>query len=145
VSPQDLKRKQTKINQFRQEIGIAEKEKRTIGIQRTSVKAQVNDFNNQINDLDRSISAAFTEIRKIEESLKKSTRKEVIVSEHAILRFIERVIGVDLEEIQEKILPPGNSEAVMSFGDGTFPVDDHIIQVRNGVIVTVLNKKGDKY
>jgi predicted RNase H-like nuclease (RuvC/YqgF family) len=70
--------------------------------------------------------------------LKRRTEK-LVVSEHAILRYVERVMGLDLEEIKKKILPSDLEEKVRIIGNGIFPCGGtHKIKVSEGVVVTIL-------
>ena len=64
---------------------------------------------------------------------------ELKVSEHAIVRYFERVKGFDIEQIEAEIL----SEKVRGFveklgGNGTYPNDWHQVVMKNKVVITVL-------
>jgi hypothetical protein len=64
------------------------------------------------------------------------------VSDHALLRYIERVAGVDIEALREKLVQQ------LARGAGaasTFDADHYVVRfpdagyvVKNGVVVTVL-------
>lgn len=54
------------------------------------------------------------------ESAKQS--EEPMVTEHALLRYIERVYGVDLEEIKNQILTPTTIKAIKTLGSGKYPL-----------------------
>lgn len=55
------------------------------------------------------------------------------LSDHALLRFIERVLGVDLDQLRERLLSPAIVEAIKAgateiiAGEVTFVVDGVII------------------
>ena len=68
----------------------------------------------------------------------------LVISEHAILRYIERVLGVNIEEIKSDIL---GGTKIHSLPNGEYPVDSevtpkHRIRVRNNIVVTVITKDG---
>lgn len=68
-------------------------------------------------------------------------RINIVVSEHAFVRFFERVLGHDLEEIKEQILPPDVMALVQGLGDGSYPVGTtHRVKIKNNTVVTVLTK-----
>lgn len=69
-------------------------------------------------------------------ALEEST-KDVIVTEHAILRYIERVYGIDLEEIRETMLSGGVRELIDQFGSGKIPCEGGRLIVKNRTVVTV--------
>jgi hypothetical protein len=58
-----------------------------------------------------------------------------IVSNHAILRFLERVHGVDVESVRKRILTPLVIEAVKA-GATRITVEGVRFIIKNGVIVT---------
>ena len=47
---------------------------------------------------------------------------KVIVSEHAMLRYIERVLGIDLKEIENRILTDEIKEQLKQLEVGDFPL-----------------------
>lgn len=76
--------------------------------------------------------------RQINEIL--SSDKPLVVTEHAILRFLERVVGFNLDELKNQILPDEIESRIKSMGSlsGKFPVSDtHRVVVRNRQIVTI--------
>jgi len=114
-------------------------------------KLAENEHNKRLLDLEKrriedSIAASNRRIEEIEKQIRgvPEKRNSVVISEHAILRYIERVIGLKPEEIASKILSDKEREAVASMGDGTYPVQEtHKVKVKNGVVVTVLPIDGN--
>lgn len=70
--------------------------------------------------------------------MRKHTR--IKVSDHAMVRFLERVYKMNIEKLQSEIL----SEQVLKYyeqlGDGTYPIGNTAIRVviKDGVVVTIL-------
>ena len=58
-----------------------------------------------------------------------------VVSNHAILRFLERVYGVDVESVRKRILTPTVAAAVKA-GARRIKVEGMTFVIENGVIVT---------
>lgn len=84
--------------------------------------------------MNRSIRDLKLEISKLSQPKEKSAR----VTEHAILRYLERVKGLNLEEIESEIL----CEKVLSLverlgGNGTYPADGFSVVMKDRVIVTI--------
>jgi hypothetical protein len=71
-------------------------------------------------------------IREIEESA-----KEPIVSEHALLRYIERFMGVDLELVRRAILTENAVKMIKFAKSGKINTDGRRLVVKNGTVVTV--------
>lgn len=65
-----------------------------------------------------------------------------LVSDHAVVRYLERIEGVDIEAIKKKILPEHMVKMTKALGNGYYPVGDtHKIRVKDGIVVTVLDPK----
>lgn len=63
----------------------------------------------------------------------------VIITEHALLRFLERVKGLDMDAARRECLPEKAEQLVRQLCDGVIPVGaSHKVRVREGVVVTVL-------
>lgn len=69
----------------------------------------------------------------------KNAQLEIVVSDHAIIRYLERVENLDIEAIKKKIATDKVSELINKLGNGVFPVNDVFkITVNKKVITTVL-------
>jgi len=66
------------------------------------------------------------------------------VSDHAIVRYIERVIGIDTDQIRAAILGPIAGLTAKVGDTGRFPADGFKVVVNKGVVVTVITKQEDK-
>ena len=67
----------------------------------------------------------------------------VTVSDHALVRYIERVLGVDVEQIRAEMLPPDAAAGLRRLGSGRYPMRGpdgpyHVV-VKDGTVVTVLD------
>src|SRR5690349_9766299 len=62
----------------------------------------------------REVEEITTRIRQNEQTLcdLRTSNSAAIVSEHAILRYLERVMGVDIAELSEKVFPKEMAGAV---------------------------------
>jgi len=63
-------------------------------------------------------------------------KSELVVSEHAMLRYIEVVLGIDLEELSLKITE-GQKEKIKSLGDGKYTNKDFTLVVKNNTVTTI--------
>mgnify|MGYP006885815035 CR=1 FL=1 len=65
--------------------------------------------------------------------------KKLIVTEHALLRYCERVLGINLKEVEAEILSPEIIELVEKLGGtGQYPNRDFKVVIKDFVITTVL-------
>lgn len=78
-------------------------------------------------------------IAQLKAEMDKLNGKENLkVSEHAIVRYFERIIGYNIEEIQDIIL----SDEVVALveklgGTGTFNCDGYSVVIKNYTVVTI--------
>lgn len=71
---------------------------------------------------------------------KKATNKKLIpVTDHALVRYFERIEGRDIEKIKRQINNPDLLKWVATLGDGDYPVqNEYYARVHKGVVVTIL-------
>ena len=90
-------------------------------------------------ELIREATAVQEEIDGMKEQAKET---KLIVSEHAVLRYLERVQGIDMKAIRDEILDPIMIAKVKTLGDGKYPCRDGAFKVlvKDGVITSVVSK-----
>lgn len=103
---------------------------------------------NELSDKRKALTETSKVVQELEHKLKtihSQTKKLIdaskspIVSEHAQLRYVERVLGIDLEEVKQKIMDSLNKDHLKQFKSGRFPLGDgkHMVVVRDRTVVTV--------
>jgi hypothetical protein len=111
--------------------------------QQAEAEATLKSLTRQRDEFDRKIAEAAALKAKLEESIDdlKHQGGVVVVTEHAILRYLERAMGVDIEAAKKGILPVEVERVVLRMGDGEYPVGaSHRVVVKGGVVVTVLTE-----
>lgn len=121
MSTTEMKRLQTRLKKLREELRAAENEKK-------AAQEKINKLRGRIAGVERDI--------------KDMTQKEIVVTEHAMLRYIERVMGVDMNAIREKILSPTIRKYIDELGSGKFPQNGeekgkYRVVVQNRMVTTV--------
>lgn len=69
-----------------------------------------------------------------------SNAETPVVSEHALLRYIERFMNVDLDGVRQMILSKRVVNTIRAIRSGRFTADGMQLVVKDGVIVTVAHK-----
>lgn len=106
--------------------------KKTLIQELEKLKRKSSTVNRKIIDKKRAIE-------RVERQIANITLKKVIISEHAILRYLERVQGIDIEGIKGMILSNTRIEnAIITCGTGTYPIQGGRIKVVNNIITTVI-------
>lgn len=100
---------------------------------RESVSKEIECLKEELNYIDRGILKIRKEIKAIEDG-----NKGLIVSEHAIVRYFERCLGQDLEEVKRDILTDSLIACVKNLGDGKHPIGKkRRAVVKNNIVVTI--------
>lgn len=86
----------------------------------------------------RKLNSVNAEINEIKAAIAKIEPTEIKVSAHAIVRFMERVKGIDLQQIKDEILTERTLGIIRTMGDGKYPIGDYHIQVKNNTIITII-------
>lgn len=94
-----------------------------------------------IKDIDEHLAS----IRKAQDDLKKEALKlrenkirlqqlgkDLVVSDHAIVRYIERIGGMSMKAMQDKV-----KDGSGALPDGAHNMEGHVIVVKDNVVVTV--------
>lgn len=106
------------------------------------LQAESQRLESRISEMETLIADARAEFQSIRTELKKRLRPapEPRCSEHALLRFIERVHGLDVEAIRAEIMSP-NIVAALKTGATGVTVRGVKFIAKDGVLVTVIAEK----
>lgn len=110
---------------------------------KSELSAKLEGLKHQKNNLDKEISTMNQNIKNITQKLEKIKENgDLIVSEHAIIRYVERVLGINADELAKKILSHEVEKQIEMLGNGTYPVNDNEfkIVVKDNVVVTVVKE-----
>lgn len=93
----------------------------------------------EMKDAQTRYSEAQKAVGLLEKQIESLTQREVVVSEHALLRYCERVYGCDLESIKAEILTPQVVNCINTLGNGKFPTGNGLkAVVKDRVVVSVM-------
>ena len=70
--------------------------------------------------------------------------KEIKFSAHSIIRYFERVLGYDIDEIKKEMMKNGLQQRYEVMGDGIFDQGNFRATIKNGTYLTVINPKEKK-
>lgn len=101
------------------------------------LKKELEDLSMQKNIIARDEAIKLQKLHQIERKLLRASDGEIIITEHALLRYMERVKYLDIEELKKAVLPDETRKLVEKFGSGKFPAGTHQVVVRDKIIVTI--------
>ena len=115
------------------------------GDQITSLKKRISKIDVEIEEIkaeqrrqSTQINSLMTERQKLNDMVESLIPKKLIVSDHAILRYIERIMGIDVDSIRNTIANDKVQELVNTLGDAKVPIGDGAYAVvKNHSIVTI--------
>lgn len=108
--------------------------------QLTANQAELNKAKQVLSDAQRAVEIITQTSNRIKKEMNDIRKKDaaIIVSEHAIIRYMQRVMGINLKELETQICPPDVSTLAKQMRSGKFPVSgSHQVIVENGTVVTV--------
>ena len=104
------------------------KENKLLIFQRDGLSAKIQRNNKQLQDIAKKIK-----------DINDGDRPPVI-TEHALLRYLERVKGIDIKEIKKEILPEDIADIIGKLGSGKFIVNKKFkLIVKNKVIKSIID------
>ena len=105
----------------------------------TRAKADVVLLKQAFTCAQREFSLKSKEVETLELKINElqSATDEPIVSEHAVLRWLERVEGMDINAIRARILDAKTVSAIQFAKSGKVKKDGYTLIFKNSVIVTV--------
>ncbi len=133
---------------YKEEDRVSHEELKQLDTRRTAIEEvlkgvlenlKTEENKNERKELQNQLSKlgnALHEIKKAREKLHEDYK--VIVTEHALLRYFERVLGFDLNEIKSQIVPEKTVEQIRTCQSGVFPVNNFKLRVKKGIVITLV-------
>lgn len=103
------------------------------------VKAELGALDKEINALSQKKKVLSRQLSGINKEIKGLTEKtkDVVISEHAILQYLRRVKGLNIDAIKAEIVPEKAKRIIDTIESAHVPVDGFKLIVKNKVVVTV--------
>lgn len=113
---------------------------RTLKTRNKSLLSTIKECNREVSSNDSQIKKLEGKIREFE----KNKREDVDISEHAMLRYIERAYNINLEDLAKEIQEHPNMKLAGVLGDAKIPIGKGCRAiVKNHRVVTIIG--GDKF
>lgn len=102
------------------------------------LKEELEDLQHKKNVLSREEALKIQELNKVNRKLLRAQDGDIIVTEHAMLRYMERVKYLNIDEVKKLVLPDETRKLIEKFGSGKFPAGTHHVLVKNKIITTII-------
>lgn len=115
-----LKGYKTQLTKLEAEVSLSKQE---LGAKQKQHQVKINELNN---------------LKKKIDSIESD--KGITVSEHAILRYMERIQKIDIKAIEKEIISDEVLKMIETLGNtGSYPNKDFKLVIKNGTVVTIEN------
>lgn len=123
---------------------VAQERIRKLGVRKRELEKRKDVLKHNQEKNIAAMTETNTELKSVNIQLTELSKKKFapLVSEHALVRYLERLKSIDVEAIRKIILPEKTIEQILTLGDGRYPVEDFIVVVVNNTVVTVLTYDG---
>lgn len=107
-------------------------------VNQAQLDAEIKDLKTTVINLNKQISERTIKFNAISNEIKNIHNKNPIITEHALLRYVERILHVDLEKVKKEILSDNNVKIINELRSCKIPINNKFkIVVKNKSIVTV--------
>lgn len=118
------------------------KQLKGLKIQSQKIIDHIKKLKNDQSLIAKELRAKCAQLNEVNQAIKILQQKEIFISEHAILRYLERVCHINLKEIRSRILNPRTRYLIETLGDGSYPLveaapEPVCIKVKGNVVTTV--------
>lgn len=97
------------------------------------LKIDSDNIKNEIKQKKKYLAEINKQIKEI------NSKSDLIISEHAIIRYLERVLNIDINKLESELIPDKVKKQIAILGNGTYPIgDSHKIVVKDNTIITVI-------
>lgn len=96
-------------------------------------------LNRQYHEIGKELSLIKTKIDSTEKEIAWLKNDNVVVSDHAVIRYLERVEGMEIHKIRTSILSERVINQIKELGDGKYPIGDGKFRaiVKNNTVITI--------
>ena len=106
---------------------------------KAKLEVDVQQLGRSAKEAQKDHAKAQQQLEHVKKEITEATDTEPTVTEHAIIRYLERVMGLDLDNIRAEILCPGVTLQIKSFGSGKYPIGDgHKAVVKGQAVVSIV-------
>lgn len=112
--------------------------------QETKISAKLKVAEGELHAATKTAEYHRKKLESIRQQLSRFVN-DVVLSEHALLRYIEREKKIDLKSIKAEILTDKVKEQIKTIGSGKIPCGELNLIVKNNVIVSIVPKREKGY
>jgi archaellum component FlaC len=106
-------------------------------VRQNQIEIELNHLCSTLRDLQKQIDDKKNSLNHIKREIFELINQKPMVTEHAMLRYIERVLKINLKDIENKILSERNLKIIDQLKSGKIPMEGCKLIVKNKAVITV--------
>jgi len=107
-------------------------------VRRDELDAEISLILKNLNSIESELTGKRKQLEAIKKEIQEISQSRPVVSEHALLRYCERILKIDLKKIEQEMLSEKNVALIEHIRSGKIPVEGRFkMVVKNKVIVTI--------
>ncbi len=108
----------------------------------TKLKVTAEHQKRELTEAQNTYKKSIEALQKLDNELKslQESKKDLVITEHAILRYLERGLGIKIEDVKKQILTDTEKVMIKNGGNGKYPVGDMGLKVvvKNNSVVSLI-------
>lgn len=107
-------------------------------VRKTKIEAEIKALDGERERCQQELGRKRNELNTVKQKIDQFAAREPVLTEHAMLRYVERVLGIDLQDVQRQILSEKNRAAIAFAGSCRIKAGGVELVVKDRVIVSVV-------
>lgn len=111
---------------------------------KSRLEVEIKQLDIQSKELQSRLDKTRHQFRELSKRIHTLQNSNPTITEHAILRYIERAMGFNIEQIKNEILTDDLAEKIKLLGSGHYPVPGECLAVVKNMTIVSIVKPGEK-
>lgn len=110
--------------------------------QKSRLEGEIIGLKSTLREYNKELVIKTNSLKEVENKIKSlNSDSKLKVSEHAILRYLERVTGLNISDIEKEILEESIVTTASALGNGVYPHSKGFkVRIKDNNIVTIINE-----
>jgi len=113
-------------------------------VRKTQLESEIAELKKSVDAQKKDLDNKVRSLQEVEKEARLVLNVKPVISEHAILRYVERVLGVDIKAIEDEILSPKIINAIETLHSGKIPFKNGMTLVVKDKTIVTINPKDEK-
>ena len=109
---------------------------KSLQVRKTKLEREIKELEREKNEVCQRLNEKKKQLSNVNSGIKQ-LQSNVVITEHILVRYLERVKGIDMEEIKKEILDDELKKQILTLGSGKFHRNGFRLIVKNNSILTV--------